>query len=193
MNPLSPTEYPTLTKYAEDLTLQIAEGQLSQSMSEEDQPYVHRLLQILHRRRKRNPILVGEDQVRKISMVHEVARRIVKGGLPDELTTNIQHIFVFRHDLFFADEKNFDVLADRMSALLNDLKKSEGQIALFINDFHQVVGTLNEKTLSVSKLVNRAQAYGEIRFIGATTSSNYENYIFTFQPFERRSQQVFID
>jgi ATP-dependent Clp protease ATP-binding subunit ClpA len=193
MKPLSPTQYPAFTKYAEDLTLQIAEGQLLPSISEEDQPYVHRVLQILHRRRKRNPILISKDQSRIVTIVQEVARRIVRGGLPDELTTSIQHILVFRHDLFFSHEKNFDVLTDRMSALLNDLKKSDGQIALFINDFHQVVGTLNEKTLSVSKLVNRAQAYGEIRFIGATTSGNYENYIYTLQPFERRSQQVFID
>lgn len=195
MNLLSTIQYPALAQYADNLTQQIAEGKLIPTLNDENQPDVHRMLQVLGRRSKNDPILVGEDSVRKVAVVHEAARRILIGDLPDKVNICIEQIWTFRHDLFFADTEDNDILRDRMVALVNDLKGSNGQVALYVDDLHQVIGTLNERTLFVGEPFRVAHARGEITFIGSTTLENYRFYLENnfFSNFARRSQCISIE
>ena len=196
MDSLSLTQFPLLAQYTDDMTLQIALGQLSPSINETDKVYVDRVLQVLHRRHKNDPILVGEDHTRKLAIVHEVTRRIARKELPDNRMTHIERICAFRHGAFFADEADFDILRDRLTTLLKEIECSLlAPIVLFVDDLHNLIGTQNEKTQNIGRAFVTAHVRGEMQFIGATTLGNYQQYLATsaLWPFEQHSQAIFIE
>lgn len=197
MDHLSLPQFPLLTQYTDDITLQIALGQLSPSINEADKVYVERVLQILHRRTRNDPILVGEDHARKLAIVHEVTRRIIQKELPDNRMTHIERICAFRHDAFFADDANFDMLRNRLAALLKEIEPSlrAPTIVLFVDDLHNLIGTQNEKTQNIGRTFVTAHVRGEIQFIGATTLGNYQQYLDTntLYPFDRHSVVISIE
>jgi ATP-dependent Clp protease ATP-binding subunit ClpA len=196
MKPLAQTEFPLLTRYTDDLTLQIAPGQRSPAIDATDQVYVDRVLQVLHRRHKNDPILIGEDPVRKLSIVHEVVRQIVGKQLPENRTTHIDRVCGFNQSAFFAGEDNSDVYRDRLTALLQEIQCSLlAPIVLFVDDLHHLIGTHNETTKNAGRVFVTAHARGEIQFIGATTLGNYQQALATgsLWHFERHSQAILIE
>jgi ATP-dependent Clp protease ATP-binding subunit ClpB len=192
MNASTTAPYPILAQYADHLTQQIADGQVVPSVKPEDEVYVLRVIQVLHRRHKDDPILVCADRSRRLAVVHEAVRRILKGDLPNNLTTCIEQVWIFRHDRFFGDEENYDVLRSRMEALMGEMEASKGRISLFVDDLHEVVGTLSERTRYVGRPFTIAHARGEMSFIGTTTLDHYRRYIDTdeFWHLTRHAQAI---
>jgi ATP-dependent Clp protease ATP-binding subunit ClpB len=179
-----------LEKYGRDLVKLAKEGKLDPVIGRDEE--IRRTIQILSRRTKNNPILIGEAGVGKTAIVEGIAQRIVSGDVPETLKDKT--IFQLDMGALIAGTKFRGEFEDRLKAVLDELKKSEGQIILFIDEIHTIVGAgaTGEGGMDASNMLKPALARGEIRTIGATTIDEYRKYIEKDAALQRRFQPVLV-
>ncbi len=182
-------KYKVLEKYGRDLTDLARKGKLDPVIGRDEE--IRRTMQILTRRTKNNPILIGEAGVGKTAIVEGLAQRIVAGDVPETLKDKT----IFQLDLgaLVAGAKFRGEFEDRLKAVIEEIKKSEGRIILFIDEIHTVVGAgATEGSLDASNMLKPALARGELRTIGATTIDEYRKYIEKDAALQRRFQPVYV-
>ena len=181
--------YKSLEKYGRDLTAAARAGKLDPVIGRDEE--IRRTIEILSRRTKNNPVLIGEPGVGKTAIVEGLARRIVAGDVPESL----KHKTLYSLDLgaLVAGAKFRGEFEVRLKAVLNEIAKSEGQILLFIDEVHTVVGAgAAEGAMDAGNLLKPMLARGELRCIGATTLNEYRKYIEKDTALERRFQPVMV-
>lgn len=181
--------YKALEKYGRDLTEQARNGKLDPVIGRDDE--IRRTVEILSRRTKNNPVLIGEPGVGKTAIVEGLARRIVAGDVPESLKDKT----LYSLDLgsMVAGAKFRGEFEERLKAVLNEIAKSEGEILLFIDEVHTVVGAgAAEGAMDAGNILKPMLARGELRCIGATTLNEYRKYIEKDTALERRFQPVMV-
>ena len=181
--------YKSLEKYGRDLTAAARAGKLDPVIGRDEE--IRRTIEILSRRTKNNPVLIGEPGVGKTAIVEGLARRIVAGDVPESL----KHKTLYSLDLgaLVAGAKFRGEFEERLKAVLNEIAKSEGQILLFIDEVHTVVGAgAAEGAMDAGNLLKPMLARGELRCVGATTLNEYRKYIEKDTALERRFQPVMV-
>src|SRR4028118_870958 len=185
----SEARYEALEKYGRDLTEQAKAGKLDPVIRRDEE--IRRVVQVLSRRSKNNPVLIGEPGVGKTAIAEGLAQRIVNGDVPESLK-NRQLISLDMGSLI-AGAKYRGEFEDRLRAVLREVTHSEGQIVLFIDELHTVVGAgASQGAMDASNLLKPMLARGELRCIGATTLDEYRKHIEKDAALERRFQQVFV-
>jgi ATP-dependent Clp protease ATP-binding subunit ClpB len=182
-------KFQALDKYARDLTEQARRGKLDPVIGRDDE--IRRVVQVLSRRTKNNPVLIGEPGVGKTAIVEGLAQRIISGDVPEAL----KHKRVVGLDLgaMLAGAKYRGEFEDRLKAVLKEIEDSQGQIILFIDELHTLVGAgAAEGAIDASNMLKPALARGELRAVGATTLNEYRKYIEKDTALERRFQIVFV-
>ena len=183
------TSYEALKKYARDLTEAAAEGKLDPVIGRDEE--IRRAIQILSRRTKNNPILLGEPGVGKTAIAEGLAQRIVSGDVPDTLKG--RKLMSLDMGALIAGAKYRGEFEERLKAVLNEVQSAEGNIVLFIDEIHTVVGAGGgEGSMDAGNLLKPLLARGELRCIGATTLKEYKLYIEKDKALERRFQQVIV-
>ncbi len=183
-------KYEVLEKYGRDLTDQAREGTLDPVIGRDEE--IRRLMQILSRRTKNNPVLIGEPGVGKTAIVEGLARRIVEGDVPSGLKD--KRIVELDVSAMVAGAKYRGEFEDRMKAFIQEVTESEGEIVLFIDEVHTVVGAgAAEGSVDASNMLKPSLARGELRAIGATTLDEFREHIEDDPALERRFQQVLIE
>lgn len=181
--------YQTLEKFTIDLTAKAQKGQLDPVIGRDEE--IRRTIQILCRRTKNNPVLIGEPGVGKTALAEGLAQRIVSGDVPEGLKD--KRILSLDLGSMIAGAKYRGEFEDRLKALLKEIHKSEGRIILFIDEIHTLVGAgASEGAVDAANMLKPALARGELRCIGATTLNEYRKYIEKDSALERRFQQVFV-
>jgi len=181
--------YEALEKYSRDLTKAAAEGKLDPVIGRDDE--IRRAVQILSRRTKNNPILLGEPGVGKTAIAEGLAQRIINGDVPDSLKG--RQLVSLDMGALVAGAKYRGEFEERLKAVLNEVQSAAGQIVLFIDEIHTVVGAgASEGSMDAGNLLKPMLARGELRCIGATTLKEYKQYIEKDKALERRFQQVYI-
>ena len=186
----SEATYQALDKYAINLNERARNGKLDPVIGREDE--IRRVLQILSRRTKNNPILIGEPGVGKTAIAEGLAHRIVRGDVPENLKTKI--IYSLDMGALIAGAKYKGEFEERLKAVINEVVKANGDIILFIDEIHTLVGAGGgEGAMDAANILKPALARGELRAIGATTLNEYQKYFEKDKALERRFQIVMVE
>ncbi|WDG57005.1 ATP-dependent chaperone ClpB [Pseudomonas chlororaphis] len=179
-----------LDKYTVDLTKRAEDGKLDPVIGRDDE--IRRTIQVLQRRTKNNPVLIGEPGVGKTAIAEGLAQRIINGEVPDGLKG--KRLLSLDMGALIAGAKYRGEFEERLKSLLNELSKQEGQIILFIDELHTMVGAgKGEGSMDAGNMLKPALARGELHCVGATTLNEYRQYIEKDAALERRFQKVLVD
>jgi len=190
-NPGAEDTYNALEKYSVNLIERARSGKLDPVIGRDDE--IRRVLQILSRRTKNNPILVGEPGVGKTAIAEGIAFRIVNGDVPDDLLS--KEIFSLDMGSLIAGAKYKGEFEERLKSVVKEVVSSEGQIILFIDEIHTLIGAGGggEGAMDAANILKPALARGELRAVGATTLNEYQKYFEKDKALERRFQKIFVD
>jgi len=182
--------YNALSKYAINLNERARSGKLDPVIGRDDE--IRRVLQILSRRTKNNPMLIGEPGTGKTAIAEGLAQRIVRGDVPENLRS--KQIFSLDMGALVAGAKYKGEFEERLKAIVNEVTQSDGEIILFIDEIHTLVGAgKGEGAMDAANILKPALARGELRSIGATTLDEYQKYFEKDKALERRFQKVMVD
>ena len=182
--------YNALEKFAKNLNRLAADGKLDPVIGRDDE--IRRVMQILTRRTKNNPLIIGEPGTGKTAIAEGIAHRIIKGDVPENLKS--KQIFSLDMAALIAGAKYKGEFEERLKSVVNEVQKSEGEIILFIDEIHTLVGAGGgEGAMDAANILKPALARGELRSIGATTLNEYQKYFEKDKALERRFQKVMIE
>ncbi|MGN1263144.1 MAG: Clp protease N-terminal domain-containing protein, partial [Prevotella sp.] len=182
--------YRSLEKYAKNLVEEARAGKLDPVIGRDDE--IRRVLQILSRRTKNNPILIGEPGTGKTAIVEGLAERIVRGDVPENLKD--KQLYSLDMGTLVAGAKYKGEFEERLKSVINEVTKADGRIILFIDEIHTLVGAGGgEGAMDAANILKPALARGELRSIGATTLNEYQKYFEKDKALERRFQTVMVD
>ena len=183
-------QYQALSKYAVNLNERARQGKLDPVIGRDDE--IRRVLQILSRRTKNNPILIGEPGTGKTAIVEGLAQRIVRGDVPENL--KMKQVYSLDMGALIAGAKYQGEFEERLKAVINEITQAQGEIILFIDEIHTLVGAgKSSGAMDAANILKPALARGDLRSIGATTLDEYQKYFEKDKALERRFQVVMVD
>ncbi|HET6615338.1 MAG TPA: Clp protease N-terminal domain-containing protein, partial [Dehalococcoidia bacterium] len=189
-SPTAESRYRALEKYSTDLTALAREGKLDPVIGRDQE--IKRVMQILNRRTKNNPVIIGEAGVGKTAVVEGLAQKIVAGDVPENILE--KRLLALDMGAMVAGSKFRGEFEERLKSVMDEIRRAEGEVIIFIDEMHQVVGAgAAEGAIDASTMMKPALSRGELRVIGATTLDEYRKYIEKDPALERRFSPVFLD